>query len=419
MVPMVVFGAHVAGGISDLDLKDPRVTDVHEYVTKTNMPTKTLMKLMGATTQVVAGTKTTLKYSIKEGGTCEVSVWDRPWLNLREITMSTCGHAITKTKTKSKRGVATIGKPDNDHLGMFHDFMHKHNKVYKTKAEYKKRFHVFKSNLKTIKLMSDMETGTAKYGVNEFADLSPKEFKLRLGLVKPEKVPQLPLAEIPQIDVPDSYDWRHYNVVTPVKNQGSCGSCWAFSVTGNIEGQWAVQRQQLLSLSEQEIVDCDKADDGCGGGYMYTAYDSIVRLGGLESEKDYPYEGENEQCHLDLSSVEVTIEGGVNITSDEAGMVKWLVQNGPISVGLNANVMQFYMGGVSHPFKFFCNPTELDHGVLIVGYGVETSRVLKRTLPYWIIKNSWGKRWGELGYYRLYRGDGSCGINLMASSAVL
>jgi len=116
---------------------------------------------------------------------------------------------------------------------------------------------------------------------------------------------------------------------------------------------------------------------------------------------------------------QVEIQGGVNITKDEVGMAQWLVKNGPISVALNANVMQFYLGGVSHPYKFLCNPNELDHGVLIVGYGVHTSTILKRTLPYWLVKNSWGKGWGELGYYRLYRGDGSCGINQMASSAVV
>lgn len=131
----------------------------------------------------------------------------------------------------------------------------------------------------------------------------------------------------------------------------------------------------MIELSEQELVDCDKLDSGCSGGLPDNAYRAIEEIGGLETEKDYPYDAENENCHFDKSLSKVQISGAVNISSDETDMKKWLVKNGPISIGINANAMQFYMGGVSHPWQFLCNPKNLDHGVLIVGYGIHSNLI--------------------------------------------
>jgi cathepsin F len=263
------------------------------------------------------------------------------------------------------------------------------------------------------------EQGDAKYGASPFADLTEEEFRTNYlspvwdtsynSFLKPAKIP----TESP----PDSFDWRDHDAVTPVKNQGMCGSCWAFSTTGNIEGVWAIHKKELVSLSEQELVDCDKVDLGCNGGLPSQAYEQIIKIGGLETEDEYPYEGKNDKCEFDKTEVKVKINGAVNISSNEDEMKAWLWKNGPISSGLNANAMQFYLGGVSHPFSFLCNPESLDHGVLITGYGIKKGWF--SDTPYWAIKNSWGESWGEKGYYLLYRGAGVCGVNKMPTSATV
>ena len=127
----------------------------------------------------------------------------------------------------------------------------------------------------------------------------------------------------------------------------------------------------------------------------------------------------DEKCHFDKAKVEVEVMGGVKISTNETQMAQWLLKNGPISIGINANAMQFYMGGVSHPWKFLCSASGIDHGVLIVGFGIHHYPLFKKDMPFWIVKNSWGPGWGEQGYYRVYRGDGTCGLNQMATSATI
>ncbi|XP_011859175.1 PREDICTED: putative cysteine proteinase CG12163 [Vollenhovia emeryi] len=360
---------------------------------------------------------------------CIINVWSRPWLDQGspEITVD-CSPSQSKRRKRSLRGtnysknMLQIAE-DMRVERLFDKFAETYNRTYSTPEERNLRLRIFRENLGIIDLLQQNEEGTGRYGVNMFADVSREEFRERYLGLRPDlrSENEIPLreAEIPDIDLPPTFDWRKKGVVTPVKNQGSCGSCWAFSVTGNVEGQYAIQHGQLLSLSEQELVDCDDLDDGCSGGLPDNAYRAIEKLGGLELESDYPYEAENEKCHFKKNLAKVQLASAVNITSDEVQMAQWLVQNGPISIGINANAMQFYIGGVSHPFKFLCNPKNLDHGVLIVGYGTSSYPLFHKKLPYWIIKNSWGKSWGEQGYYRVYRGDGTCGVNTMASSAVV
>ncbi|EGI66903.1 Putative cysteine proteinase [Acromyrmex echinatior] len=359
---------------------------------------------------------------------CLIQVWSRPWEDKGspEITV-TCPPPENSRRKRSLRGINYTKKmlqisEDMKAERLFNNFMTTYNRTYSS-LERNLRFKIFRENLNFIEELRETEQGTGIYGVNMFADMSQKEFRTRyLGLrpdLQSENEIPLPKAEIPDIDLPSSFDWRQKGVVTPVKNQGQCGSCWAFSVTGNVEGQYAIKHGQLLSLSEQELVDCDHLDEGCNGGLPDNAYRAIEQLGGLELESDYPYEAENEKCHFKQNLVKVELASAVNITSNETQIAQWLVQNGPIAIGINANAMQFYMGGVSHPLKILCNPNNLNHGVLIVGYGTSRYPLFHKNLPYWIIKNSWGKSWGEQGYYRVYRGDGTCGLNTMASSAVV
>jgi cathepsin F len=299
----------------------------------------------------------------------------------------------------------------------FQKYINEYHKSYiNNAAGYEQHLAIFKDNLKEIKKMQESDKGTATYGVNEFADMSKEEFlsTRAMPLGWPESDIELPQAtELPLGDTPATFDWREKDVVTEVKNQGSCGSCWAFSTTGNIEGQWAIHHQKLISLSEQELVDCDKVDKGCEGGLPSNAYQAIMKLGGLETEADYPYRGEDMTCTFNKSKVVVNINGSITISSDENQMAAWLAAYGPISIGINAAAMQFYMGGISDPWSILCNPDHLDHGVLIVGYGEDDGK------PFWIIKNSWGPDWGEKGYYRIIRGKGKCGLNKMPTSATV
>ena len=365
---------------------------------------------------------------------CRFVVWERMWLaepeeqiKLIEHKCSTdshlrCSEGIPETKNSilgDEFDVPEFPKSEEEVRFAFNEFVDKYQKPYQhDETTFEHRYGIFKENLEIAQMMQEREKGTAYYGITQFSDLTKEEFLANYTMNGwDEAIYDLEEAEIPGITVPDSFDWRDHGAVTEVKNQGTCGSCWAFSTTGNIEGQWAIKKKKLISLSEQELVDCDTVDKGCNGGLPSTAYKQIMKLGGLESESDYPYKGVDRKCSMDKSEIEVYINGSLKISSNEDDMAAWLVQNGPISIGINAMAMQFYLGGVAHPWEIFCNPKELDHGVLIVGYGVKKG--LFGETPYWIIKNSWGSYWGVQGYYLVYRGAGVCGLNTMCTSATV
>uniref|UniRef100_A0A3B4A0Q6 Cathepsin F n=1 Tax=Periophthalmus magnuspinnatus TaxID=409849 RepID=A0A3B4A0Q6_9GOBI len=301
-------------------------------------------------------------------------------------------------------------------LGQFKEFMAKYNKDYSTQEEADRRLKIFSENLKTAEKLQSLDQGSAEYGVTKFSDLTEEEFHsvyLNPMLSQWTQHRQMKRAPPAAQPAPDSWDWREHGAVSPVKNQGACGSCWAFSVTGNIEGQWFLKNGSLLSLSEQELVDCDGLDQACRGGLPSNAYEAIEKLGGLETENDYSYTGHKQRCDFTTRKVAAYINSSVEIAKDENEIAAWLAEHGPVSVALNAFAMQFYRRGVSHPWKIFCNPWMIDHAVLMVGYGNRNG------VPFWAIKNSWGENYGEQGYYYLYRGSNACGINKMASSAVI
>ncbi|XP_051139025.1 cysteine proteinase 15A-like [Andrographis paniculata] len=306
-------------------------------------------------------------------------------------------------------------------------FKSKFGKTYATVEEHDHRFSVFKANLRRAK-RNQLLDPSATHGVTKFSDLTPEEFERSyLGLHKrrlkvptdANKAPNLPTS-----DLPENFDWRDKGAVTGVKDQGSCGSCWSFSTTGALEGAHYLSTGELVSLSEQQLVDCDhecdpeqvgSCDAGCDGGLMNNALEYTLKVGGLEKEKDYPYTGYGGKCKFDKSKIAASVSNFSVVPVDSDQMAAYLVKHGPLAVGINAVWMQTYIGGVSCPL--ICSKRMLDHAVLIVGYNAAGYAPLRfKDKPYWIIKNSWGVNWGEDGYYKLCRGHNMCGIESMVST---
>jgi len=210
---------------------------------------------------------------------------------------------------------------------------------------------------------------------------------------------------------PSTLDWRARGAVTGIKNQQQCGGCWAFSTTGNIEGQWAIAGNALTSLSEQELISCDTSDSGCGGGLPTNAFSWIVnsQSGQIVTEASYPFTsgGGNSGSCTGQGSVGATIAGFNYVTSDESDMATWAATYGPVSIGVDAQTWQTYSGGIMTD----CYGTSLDHAVLIVGYNLVSNP------PFWIVKNQWGQSWCESCYIQIEYGTNQCGISQNPSSS--
>merc|ERR550514_142582 len=258
-----------------------------------------------------------------------------------------------------------------------------------------------------------------------FADWTQKEFlaqnNFRMDLAS--EAASSPMApDLPTDDLPAAFDWREKGAVNEVKNQGQCGSCWAFATVANIEGVNFLKTGKLLSLSEQELVDCDKktGNEGCQGGLPLKAYQDMVdNKIGLESESDYPYAAaDGKTCKATQAKEQVFISNYTQVSKNETQIQAALVKYGPLAIGINAGPMQFYFGGIANPWKILCNPKALDHGVALVGFGTG-STILHGERDYWVIRNSWGPSWGEKGYYRLIRNTGACGMNQMVTTAFM
>jgi len=308
------------------------------------------------------------------------------------------------------------------HAELWKAWKHKYNKEYETIAEETTRFDIW---AKAVKEVSEHNVGydlgmhTYRRAVNEFADMTIQEFSAqRFGFRGAQKANVGGKAlDTEASSVPSSVNWVDAGYVTGVKNQGQCGSCWAFSTTGAVEGVHFNATGDLVSLSEEELVDCDNRDYGCNGGWPYNGITFFSKHGAV-SEADYPYTayyGYGSPCQLSGKSIAATVTGYVSLPSgDEAALKVASAQVGPISIAIDANHASFqqYSSGVY--YEPYCSSTSLDHAVLLVGYGTENGE------DYWLVKNSWGTTWGDNGYIKMIRNyNNNCGVATEAVYAYL
>ncbi|KAH7567190.1 hypothetical protein ACOSQ2_011328 [Xanthoceras sorbifolium] len=291
----------------------------------------------------------------------------------------------------------------------FSSFKKEYNKTYLTQEEDDYRFGVFMSNLLQARRNQNLDP-TAIHGVTKFSDLTPSEFcrkYLRLdGQIQlPKHLKTLPI--LPTDNLPTAFDWRDDDAVTGVKDQGSCGACWAFASIATVETAHFLANDKLVDMSEQQLIDCSHecTDDkvvcnrGCKGGKHILAYSYMLKVGGVEAAKDYPYTGiDTDSCKFDENKIVASIYDFNNIVADEDQYAANLVEYGTVAVRINGSMMQTYTGGIACPP---CSDN-FNHEVTLVGYGSDR---------HWIIKNSWGTDFGENGYYMLCKGKLTCGKN--------
>lgn len=304
-------------------------------------------------------------------------------------------------------------------------FKNKFGKVYENKTEEDSRFKIYAANNKFIsEHNARYNNGTESFSmeINHFADLTEEEFRRHhLGFNKPcvnREDPDMKFHEAPKNGegLPGNVDWREKGAVTPVKDQGQCGSCWAFSVTGALEGQHHRQTGQLLSLSEQQLVDCTRhlvfGNNGCNGGFTTRAF-RYLRRAGADTEQVYPYLGKDSKCRFSSGGVGANMTGYTKINRNDQLALKDAVANvGPVSVAIAVHKsFRFYKQGVY--YEPGCGAgliLLLNHAVLAVGYGSEGGH------DYWLVKNSWGHSWGDQGYIKIVRNfKNGCGIAEIAS----
>jgi len=304
----------------------------------------------------------------------------------------------------------------------FPEFKQKFNKLYKTDDEENMRKRIFEKNIENIlehNQAFDNGDETFDLAVNKFADLSNDEFKRQVLQKSSIPVIQFPgntdvYASKPTSKTPASVDWVKAGKVSPVKNQGQCGSCWSFSAAETIEGAYAIKKKlsKAVSLSNQQLLSCSSTDtgfgnDGCNGGFARNGMHYVLQVsGGIESDKDYPYVGKVASCKASKSKY---VTGISEVTAVESGSEDVLQQsvfeNGPNSIAIDASSISFqlYNSGVYYNPK--CSSKVLNHAVLAAGYGTQGGQ------EYWLVKNSWGTDWGDDGYIMMARGQGNnCGV---------
>ncbi|XP_034701114.1 zingipain-2 [Vitis riparia] len=291
-----------------------------------------------------------------------------------------------------------------------------HGRRYKNRDEWQQHFGIYQSNVQFINYIN-AQNFSFTLTDNQFADMTNEEYKalyMGLGTSETSRKNQSSFKRERSEVLPRSVDWRKMGAVTPVKNQGECGSCWAFSTVAAVEGINKIRTGKLVSLSEQELLDCDidSGNEGCNGGYMVNAFKFIKQNDGITTARNYPYIGEQGICNKDKAANHVVkISGYETVPPNNEKILQAAVAKQPVSVAIDAGGYEFqlYSKGI---FNGFCGK-QLNHAVTVIGYGEDNGK------KYWLVKNSWGTGWGEAGYARMIRDsrddEGICGIAMEAS----
>ena len=293
----------------------------------------------------------------------------------------------------------------------FANYLAKYGKSYGTKEEFQFRYEQYQKNMAKVAQYNGQNGNTFRLGINKFTDYTPEEYKVLLGYKPQSKPMTLEASYLSEENTPASIDWREKGAVTPVKDQGQCGSCWAFSATGALEGHYQISNNKLISISEQQLVDCSHdGNNGCNGGEMYLAFDYASK-NKMELESDYVYHAKDEKCSYEASKGKMEADHFQRVPKNSPAQLKAALANGPVSVAIEADneVFQAYDGGILNSKE--CG-TNLDHGVLAVGFGHDEAT----NQDYFIVKNSWGQYWGDHGFIKIAAvdGEGICGIQMDA-----
>ncbi|KAI1902308.1 hypothetical protein AGOR_G00043430 [Albula goreensis] len=296
-----------------------------------------------------------------------------------------------------------------------------HKKEYNGLGEEALRRSIWEKNMQLIEAHNqEYELGMHSYelAMNHLGDMTPEEVVEKMTGLQVPLVREANSTFIPDYseELPKAIDYRKLGYVTPVRNQGSCGSCWAFSSVGALEGQLMKTQGKLLSLSPQNLVDCVKENDGCGGGYMINAFKYVKKNGGIDSEEAYPYVGEDQSCAYNKTGKAAEIRGFKEVPEgSEKALQAAVAKFGPISVGIDASLGTFFQYRRGVYYDRDCDKDNINHAVLVVGYGATP-----KGKKYWIVKNSWGEDWGDKGYILMARNrNNACGIANLASFPIM
>jgi cathepsin F len=312
-------------------------------------------------------------------------------------------------------------------MDSFNEFSRSFGKEYSSKKEEIMGSFNFKQNNKIIENLSKMNF-SFQIGITKFHDISHNQFINKYLTFKPEReedehnhhhifntgsfLLEVGQTEYNTDEMPLSWDWRDYGVVTPIRDQGPCGACWSFSTASNIESQYLLQYGEELDLSEQDLINCVAKNSGCDGGNMKNAFRYVKESNGVALEFDLPFKNLTRKCKLlPFNRVAPLYAYNKLKTDNEDDIAYYLWATGPLSVALNANHLQFYVSGILDIPD--CDKENTNHAVNLIGYGEEDGQ------KYWIVRNSWGSDWGEKGYFRIKRGEGMCGINTYIMTSVL